>query len=174
MKDLKASVDFLVSLPEVDGGDLTLLGFSAGAAVSVCTAAEDKRVSAVIGCACPAEFGFDEPRSLIERFRAIGVIRDAGFPVSAGEWLNGFKSVSPAKSAAGVAPAPLLLMHGSSDDVVDISQAYRIYEAAKEPKQLIVVNGATHRMRQNDRAMAIVIDWLKFRCREARERGKKL
>ena len=29
------------------------------------------------------------------------------------------------------------------------------------PKQIIIVDGAEHRLRQNDRAMAIVIDWLK-------------
>ena len=33
-----------------------------------------------------------------------------------------------------------------------------LYDRAREPKQIIIINGAEHRLRQNDRAMAIVID----------------
>lgn len=161
MTDLRAAVDYLCALDEIDGGCLTLLGFSAGAAVSVCVASEDSRVSAVIGCACPAEFGFEDPLPLIGHFRSIGVIRDTGFPGDAGEWLEGFGAVSPVEHIAGIATRPLLLVHGNLDDVVDVSQAYRLYAAAKKPRHLIVVDGANHRIRHNDRAMAIVIDWLK-------------
>jgi len=45
--------------------------------------------------------------------------------------------------------------------VVPVSHAYKLYTQAGELKQIIIVDGAEHRLRQNDRAMAIVIDWLK-------------
>ena len=52
--DLKAVVDFLWDLPEVDRSSLALLGFSGGAAVSVYIAAQDKRLSSVDLClSCP-------------------------------------------------------------------------------------------------------------------------
>jgi len=142
-----------------------LLGFSAGAAVSVYGAAQDKRVSSIIACACPAEFTWftevDEPHSVIDYFRSIGIIGDRGFPYSAQEWLSGFRLISPIKYVAGIAPRPLLLVYGSRDETVDVSHAYKLYNRAREPKQLIIVDGAEHRLRQNDRAMAIVLDWLK-------------
>jgi alpha/beta superfamily hydrolase len=159
--DLKIAIDYLCALPEIDGSQLSLLGFSGGAAVSVYVASQDRRVSNVIACACPAEFNFGDPLPLIERFRSIGAIRDSNFPESAEDWNNGFKLVSPVKTISGIAPRPLLLVHGNQDDVVDVSQVYRLYTRAGEPKQLIIVDGASHRLRQNDRAMAIVIDWLK-------------
>lgn len=164
-RDLKADIDYLVTLPEVDRSRLALLGFSGGAAVSVYVAAQDKRVSSVVACACPAEFTLftktDEVPSLIKHFRSIGVIRDRDFPPSAQEWLNGFKLVSPINYMARIAPRPLLLVHGSRDEIVVVSDAYKLYERAGEPKQMVIVDGAGHRLRQNAEAMAVVLDWLK-------------
>ena len=164
-RDLKAVIDYLCALPEVDRSRLCLLGFSGGAAVSIYVASQDTRVSSVTACACPAEFTFftrsDEPQSLIEHFRSIGVIRDNDFPPSVPKWLNGFKLVRPINYVAGISPRPLLLVHGSKDETVDISEAYRLYDGAGEPKQLIIVDGAGHRLRHSDKAMAVVLDWLK-------------
>ncbi len=164
-RDLKAAIDYLCTLPEVDRSHLSLLGFSGGAAVSVVVASQDSRVSGVAACACPAEFTFftevGDPSPVIDHFRSIGTIRDRDFPHSAEEWLNGFRVVSPVKYIAGIAPRPLLLMHGGQDETVEVSHAYRLYNKAGEPKQVIIVEGAGHWLRQNDGAMAIVIGWLK-------------
>jgi len=170
-RDLKAAVNYLCTLPEVDKSHLSLLGFSGGAAVSVYVASQDSRVSCVAACACPAEFTFvtevDEPQSVVDHFRSIGAIRDENFPQSTAEWLNGFRLVRPIEYVAGIAPRPLLLVHGSGDEMVDISHAHRLYDRAGEPKQIIIVNGAGHRLRQDDRAMMIVIDWLKSQCQSS-------
>jgi len=164
-RDLKAAIDYLAALPEVNRSCLCLLGFSGGAAVSIYVASQDRRVSSVVACACPAEFTFftkvDGPQSVIDRFRSIGVIRDSDFPPSAEEWLNGFRLVSPINYVAGISPRPLLLVHGSRDETVAVGDAYRLYARAGEPKQLVIVDGAGHRLRRDDEAMAVVLDWLK-------------
>lgn len=164
-RDLKAVVDYLYSLPPVDRSYLVLLGFSAGAAVSVCVAAKDKRVSAVVACACPDEFTisnrFDGTKSMIEYFRSIGTIRDKDFPHSPQEWLKGFEMVRPIDYIARISPRPLLLVNGSEDDTVEVFRASRLYARAGEPKQLAIVEGAGHRLRHSEGAMTIVIDWLR-------------
>jgi len=168
-RDLKAAIDYLWALPEVDRSGLSLLGFSGGAAVSIYIASQDKRVSSIVTCACPAEFTFitkaDNPWSVIEQFRSIGTIRDKDFPPSIEEWLSGFRLVSPIKYVAKIAPRPLLLVHGGEDEVVNVAHARRLYNRAGEPKQLIIIGGARHRLRQNDQAMATVIDWLKLQAK---------
>lgn len=167
-RDLKAAIDYLVTVPEVDSSHLSLLGFSGGAAVSVFTASKDSRISSVVACACPAEFTLltksDDSSPVVERFRRIGLIRDEDFPQSIDDWIGGFGLVSPIGHVAGIAPRHLLLVHGNCDEVVDVSHAYKLYARAGEPKQLIIIDGAGHRLRQDDRAMAIVRDWLKFQC----------
>jgi len=164
-RDLKSAIDYLCTLPEVNKSHLSLLGFSGGAAVSVYVAAEDRRVSSIATCACPAEFSFltevNEPQAVVNHFRSIGAIRDKDFPHSAQEWISGFGLVCPIKYVAGIAPRPLLLVHGSQDEVVEVSHAYKLYDKAGEPKQLIIVDGAEHELRQHDKAMAAVLDWLK-------------
>ena len=164
-RDLKAMIDYLSALPEVDKSRLSLLGFSGGAAVSAYVASQDNRVSAVVACACPAEFNFftqaDNPSSIIDHFRSIGTIKDSDFPPSLQEWLNGFEQVKPIDYIAGISPRPLLLVHGSQDETVEVSQAHRLYAEAGEPKELVIVEGAGHRLRQSDEAMAVVIDWLR-------------
>ncbi len=167
-RDLAATIDYLCTLPEVDRAHLSLLGFSGGAAVSVYVASHDTRISSVIACACPAEFTLftrlDDSSSLIGHFRGIGLIRDKDFPPSSEEWISGFRLVSPIEHVAGIAPRPLLLVHGNHDETVDVSHAYKLYARAGEPKQIIVLEGAGHRLRQDDRVMAIALDWLKSHC----------
>jgi alpha/beta superfamily hydrolase len=167
-RDLKAVIDYLWTSSEVDKSHLSLLGYSGGAAVSIYFAAQDSRISCVAACACPAEFTFvtevGEPQAVVDHFRGIGTIRDENSPPSAEDWLNNFRLVRPIEYVAGIAPRPLLLVHGSQDETVAVSHAHRLYARAGEPKQLIIIDGAGHALRQEDRATAVVLDWLKSLC----------
>jgi dipeptidyl aminopeptidase/acylaminoacyl peptidase len=163
-RDLKAAIDFLAMLPEVDRERICLLGSSGGAAVSVHAAAHDKRVHAAALFACPAEFDFMATgytaESLIARFREIGIIRDAGFPPSIDKWLQGFKDIAPLSHIGKVSPRPLLLVQGEDDDVVPLEHAQRLYEKAGQPKELVILPGAGHRLRQDERAVEAALHWL--------------
>jgi fermentation-respiration switch protein FrsA (DUF1100 family) len=102
-----------------------------------------------------------EVESLISRFREIGIIRSASYPASAREWLDGFRAVSAIDYVSGIAPRPLLLVHGTRDEMVSVGDARRLYGRAGEPKKLLVIEEAGHRLRQEPKAMKAVIDWLK-------------
>jgi dipeptidyl aminopeptidase/acylaminoacyl peptidase len=166
-RDLKAAIDYLASLEEVDKSRLHLLGSSAGAAVSVYVAANDSRVSSLVTLACPAEFGFmtdkQRARATIDHFRSIGVIRDKDFPPSVDEWLEGFNAVAPLRWIGKISPHPLLLIHGDKDDLVPVEHARRLYELAGEPKELVIIPDAGHRLRLEEKAIATALDWLKAR-----------
>ncbi|MCX5999172.1 MAG: alpha/beta fold hydrolase [Chloroflexi bacterium] len=165
VRDLGAVIDFLVACPEVDGTNISVMGFSGGAAVSAYVAAHDLRVARVVLCACPAEFrGSGDGKwwqSSLDHFRNIGIIRDDGFPMSVEAWVGGFTDVAPLRWVREIAPRPLLFMHGSLDDVVEISDARRLYEQAGEPKELLIIDGGGHRLRLYGEAMDMVFDWLR-------------
>jgi dipeptidyl aminopeptidase/acylaminoacyl peptidase len=167
-RDLRAALDFLYNLEEVDKSRFCLLGFSGGAAVSVYVAAHDPRVSLVVTCACPADFRSllqrETPLDTIQRFRQIGAIRDNDFPPSLEEWQGGFRTVSPIKWIEKISPRPLLLVHGDADELIPLEHAHRLYQKAKEPKELKIIHGAKHKMRLEKAAMNFVLDWLKARC----------
>jgi uncharacterized protein len=163
--DLKAAIDYLWNLPDIDIGHLFLTGFSAGASVSVFVAAEDKRISGVIACACPADFSaiseVSRPQMTIDYFRKIGIIRDPAFPPSLENWLNDFRRVNALHSVADISPRPLLLVHAREDNVVPVSHAQKLFDKAGEPRQIIIIGGNEHRLRRNALAVDTIVKWLK-------------
>jgi len=167
-RDLQAAVDFLSSLQQVDRTRLCLLGFSAGAAVSVYIAAHDPRVSSVVTCACPADFRSlhqtETPLETVQRFRQIGAIRDTDFPPSVEEWRARFQTISPIDWIDRISPRPLLLVHGDADELIPLEHAHLLCQKAGEPKELKIIPGAKHKMRLEKAAMDFVLDWLKARC----------
>jgi dipeptidyl aminopeptidase/acylaminoacyl peptidase len=164
-RDLSAAIDHLAGLEEVDRSRLCLLGSSAGAAISVYVAANDQRVSSVATLACPAEFDFmtdkKQARDTIEHFRSIGIIRDTGFPPSVDAWLAGFSQVAPIKWIDKISPRSLLLIHGDKDDLVPAEHAHRLFEKARDPKKLVIIPGAGHRLRLEEKAISTALEWLK-------------
>lgn len=165
-EDLNAAIDYLYGLPEVDNYHLMVLGYSGGAAVSLFVASQDERISSVISCACPAEFMFpagSEPQSIIGHYRDIGAIRDTEFPESVEQWIENFDVIKPIKYVSGIAPRPLLLVHGDKDEVVDVSHAYRLHARAGRPKQLVIIEGGAHRLRRDEKTVTIITDWLNAR-----------
>jgi len=68
----------------------------------------------------------------------------------------------PLKNAAGISPSPLFVIHGSADQSVPVEEARMLYEQAKEPKQLLVLEGADHRFSEHlVPVWDAFFDWLK-------------
>ncbi|HLF09485.1 MAG TPA: alpha/beta hydrolase [Dehalococcoidia bacterium] len=49
-----------------------------------------------------------------------------------------------ARNVANIAPRPLLLVHGTADQRLDPYCSEQIYSWAKKPKELVLIEGATH------------------------------
>ena len=162
-RDLGAVLDHLAARRDVAG--IAVMGFSGGAAVSVYVAASDHRVSSVIACACPQAFRWasdaEKAQAVVGHFRAIGLIRDEHFPASIEEWMEGMNRVRAIDSIDRIAPRPVLILHGSADEVVDPSHARALYERAGKPRELVIIEGAGHRLRRDERAMDTALAWLR-------------
>jgi pimeloyl-ACP methyl ester carboxylesterase len=52
--------------------------------------------------------------------------------------------LSPDKAAAQVSPIPLLIVHGDQDLYFPVDHAHELYDAAREPKELMLVPGFGH------------------------------
>jgi len=142
-RDLQAAIDAVEArLGEVPVG---LLGFSLGGAVSIVVAADDSRVRAVC-----ADSAFSDPAAVladgVERvLRIPGAVLTA--PVAAAvAYRTGARlaDFSPLAAVARISPRPLLLIHGAEDRAVALRHARALYDAAREPRQLWVVDGAAH------------------------------
>lgn len=162
--DLQAVVDYVAAAPYVDRSRIGLVGFSHGGVVSICVTATDPRIAALVACASPAESGkvFGEERlaASIAHFREIGIIKDPDFPLSLEQWMTDLSEISALRWVGRIAPRPLLIVHGSQDELVPVAQAHELYAAAGQPKELVVLEGTGHRLRRNPRTMEIAMRWL--------------
>jgi alpha/beta superfamily hydrolase len=163
-RDLNAAVDYLYEYDGVDKERISVMAFSGGAMVAVYVAARDERVKALVSCCCPVSITFAADRDHVIRFienqRQISLSRDK-LPVQTPEQImDNFERIDPLHCVDRISPRPLLIIHGDKDDLVDPAQAYQIYDKAKEPKELVMIAGAGHRLRIEEDAMKVALAWL--------------
>ncbi len=77
----------------------------------------------------------------------------------------GVVSLSPqtygANMAGLVSPRPMLIVHGKADTRLPYSCGMQVYEWAKEPKQLVLYDGAEHRLEEcRDELAALLTEWI--------------
>jgi alpha-beta hydrolase superfamily lysophospholipase len=137
---LTAAVDFLSTRPEVDPTRLGALGFSLGGAVLARVAPDEPRLKAVVLAGTPSdqveqvnlEYGQWGPLS---RLPALWALQQGGVPLHDDQ---------PVQQVAEIAPRPVLIVSGSSDTTVPEALARDLFAAARDPKELLVVDGAGH------------------------------
>lgn len=157
--DLAAGVETLRAVPGIER--IWLVGFAAGATLSICAAGEDPSIAGVAALAPPAEFlerGGD-PRKFVAQARAAGMIRTRGYPPDLGAWAREWRQVRPTLLAAKVPPRPLLIVHGANDDVVPLSDARELAEAATSSAELRILAGAGHMLLHDPRTIALLLGW---------------
>ncbi|WP_051006785.1 alpha/beta hydrolase, partial [Nitrolancea hollandica] len=127
------------------GAGIGLLGYSMGGAVAILAAAEDRRVGAVA-----TDSAFSSQRSVIEHLirRRVGIVTppvlrlvDTLFKRRLGFRPGDF---DPAQRIGELSPTPVLIIHGTGDAVVPVTQAHELFQAASEPKQLWIIEGIPH------------------------------
>jgi putative redox protein len=160
LADLHVAIDYLLGTEEVEG--VWLAGFSTGGSLAICAAAEDDRVAGVATMAAPADFDgwADDPDRFLAYAREVGVIRGSAFPSDPTAWARELRETRASSAIGKIPPRPLLIVHGSEDDVVPVLDARQLADAADGEVELRVLAGAGHRLRHDPRAVAVLLGWL--------------
>jgi alpha-beta hydrolase superfamily lysophospholipase len=142
LRDAEAAVTYARS--RVPDAQLGLIGYSMGASVALLLTARDASIRAVAA---------DSPFTGIAEVVAHNATRHrlpARLVVPMADAMTGwrygyrFGAVRPIEVIGTISPRPLLLIHGSADTLIPASHAYELFAAAREPKQLWMVEGAEH------------------------------
>jgi putative redox protein len=159
LDDLLAAVAHLEAEEPVSG--VWLVGFGTGGALSICAAAVRERIRGVAVLGAPADFDdwASHPRRLLEHAREVGMIREATFPTAFDAWSRELRDLRAVADAPRLAPRPLLVVHGSDDDLVPVFDA-RVLVDAHGAAELRIIAGAGHRLRHDPRAIAVLLGWL--------------
>lgn len=63
--------------------------------------------------------------------------------------------------APDVSPRPLLLIHGSDDEILPCSCSKEVFERARHPKQLVLFPGARHGLDEvRERLLDLLVEWI--------------
>jgi uncharacterized protein len=159
LADLKAAIDHLDE--QVRPSSIFVVGASTGGSLALVTAADDPRISGIALLGARASFNewIERPHKFLAHAREIGAIRDARFPAKVNTWASEFDKIRPLEAATRFAPRPLLVLHGSEDESVPSSDAWRFVEAHGLAEMRLVA-GAGHRLRHDPRAIAVLLGWL--------------
>ncbi len=158
-RDLVGAIDFLET--EVDCDGIWLVGFGTGGALAVVVASRDQRVRGVAAMAAPADFEdwARNPRKLLLWAREVGVVRDPDFPSSFDRWAAELRSLRAVQAAESLRDCSLLVLHGSDDETVPVFDA-RVIADAHPGADLRIIAGASHHLRHDPRAVAVLLGWL--------------
>lgn len=141
--DVLAAVDYLLALPEIE--QVGVLGTSFGGAAVVRAAAVDGRIRAVVVESSYASM----PDAVADAFDDLSVFPPwpfASLLTSLGEQRVGLKigQVDSARDLATVSPRPVLIIHGANDPLFPLYHAQKMYNSAREPKELWIIEGMGH------------------------------
>jgi len=144
-RDARAALDWLERNHPSWMAHLGVFGLSMGGALAIWTAAHDERLRCVA-----VEAPFPSYNRVVGRFW------NNGFPLPYFpfawtclriiEWRLGEdpEPYSPVYHIARVAPRPIFFIAGAKDALMPLADVRALYEAARDPKELWVVDEATH------------------------------
>jgi len=158
--DQRAAAEWLWARDDVTG--VWIAGTNLGGSLAISTAADDARIRGVAVLAAPVNMRdwTRDPARFLEHARAMGVIRNPAFPHDVNAWVRGITELDPLRIARRLPPRPLLVLHGTADDVVPVSDARALADAAAPASELRLVHAAGHRLRHDPRAVAALLGWL--------------
>lgn len=160
IEDIASAVRALRS--EENAQQVFLAGLGLGGALCIAAAAADSTIGGVATLGAPADLmaWTGDPRSFLAHARSVGLIQSASFPPEVDQWTREWRDLRPLELARKLNPRPVMVIHGSEDEVVPDLDARALADAAGDGADLRLIAGAGHHLRNDPRAVAILLGWL--------------
>jgi pimeloyl-ACP methyl ester carboxylesterase len=162
--DVKNALTYMQSKPYVDKDRVFLVGHSMGAWASIITTAQDKRVRAAIAISGGAMTSMtsDRQKNYLGSLINQGFLKGISLEEALNDWARIGKELAPQDWVGEISPRPLLLIGGEKDAAVSPDSVKAVFEKAKEPKTIIIVNDADHVFTKKRKELVqVVTDWLR-------------
>ena len=137
--DVESALKMLVLRPGVDANRIVVFGQSLGGAIAVYRVAHTAYRENIRALVIESAFsGYRQiAREKLSDFWLTWLLQwPLSFTVS--------DEYSPSRAITGISPIPLLIIHGDQDSIVPLHHGQRLFELAREPKQLWIIPGGGH------------------------------
>jgi len=144
-KDVSAALDYLFSRAEVDQDRIGIFGFSLGGSTAILSAAEKKKFRAVVADSAFTNLR-DQARQVITGYYHLPAFPFVDLSVLGYElyFLTKVRNIDPESVIGSIAPAPVLVIAGEGDDMIPAENGRKLYQAAREPKELWIIPVGGH------------------------------
>jgi fermentation-respiration switch protein FrsA (DUF1100 family) len=140
--DVLSAVDFATrTAPDLP---VVVYGASMGGAAALLAAAEDTRIRAVVADSAYARLNLAVKSWWRSAVGKASILLHPTLLIGRLYTRQSAHKVAPEAVIAHIAPRPVLLMHGTHDQLIPPSHAERLFHAAREPKQLWWAQGCEH------------------------------
>ena len=161
VRDLQAALDAARKHPAVKDLRTVVVGSSAGGAVATNALHRGANAHGLALLAAPASWvSFaGDPHDALRR-----ITDEAGMEVGPEvradprAWADEFAAVTTVTAISDV-HVPILILHGTADDVVPVGHANVLAEAAPNA-ELRILEGAEHQLRKEPAAVEAVLEWM--------------
>jgi dipeptidyl aminopeptidase/acylaminoacyl peptidase len=164
-RDVTAAVDYLAGCPRVDPDRIAVLGHSLGGWAAIVTAAAEPRLRAVAVYGAPARLGAGlrlSPDRVYAEFTRFLAVTPEEFAVQSAVVAERTDTLA---AVAAIGPRPLLVVHGTADGWVPVTQARELRERAGSSCRYVEVEGADHAFSWHRAELAdLIADWLSERA----------
>jgi fermentation-respiration switch protein FrsA (DUF1100 family) len=138
-EDCIAALNYVRARPDVEPDRIVVLGQSLGGANAIAVLGEP---GAPPVRAVAVDSAFYSYRLMArDTIRKVPILSLLRWPLS---FLLISDERSPGPVVGGISPTPLLIFHGTDDQVVPYRQGRMLYDAAEEPKELVTIPGGHH------------------------------
>ena len=146
MSDARKALSILIRKEGIDRERIATVGHSFGGLVAVNIASGNKKVKTTVAL-CPVadiERGFSKVRTRMVLKRGLPFVSDLKIKKALTEWDELANKYDPIYHVGRISPRPFLLIHGNKDDIIPLSCSQALFERAKKPKRIVIVNDGDH------------------------------
>lgn len=143
--EVRGAVGYLLDRADVDSERIGLAGFSLGGVIAIRAAARIPEIQAVAALSTFKTVD-DNVTPIVQ---ALSGRPPFPFPAAVMWFVNletgvNVSEVRPIDDLAQITPRPILFIHGEGDTVVPVTNSQDMFEAAGEPKEILIIPNAEH------------------------------
>jgi alpha/beta superfamily hydrolase len=180
-EDVKCALGYLASRSEVSPNSIFVVGHSLGGAVSLYALQHEERVKGLVLWSTPKNHNYNVKKwirrthgtlglysflilSRLDRFfnvRRLFKLEVYGVKMRPRFVREKLMRLNECEAASKL-NLPLLIVIGEKDNIVGVDEAQAVFDSAKKPKTLLVIEGADHVYRGKERELIDkTLDWVK-------------